>query len=388
MSLATGREKSYYILMENVKNKKRGPAAIFMLCPARHVLLLLSALVIIAHLATRGNRAFIMSVSQNIIRPAHFAMTRFFGNVSFSAAEVIIACAAFAVISFLGVNIYRLIKLEEKLRQLYRMFITLAAAGLFVYAGFCMLWGVYYYGDDFITESGFERGEISTQELCAVTRYFADAANEYSALVPRDENGLYCTPRRDILDRSAHIYDSAELLFPCLEGPDVCAKGIHFSRIMSYTDFTGFFFPFTAEANVNTDFPLPLFASTVAHELAHLRGVAKEQEANFVAVLASFESGDADYIYSAALLAYVHLGNALHSADYEAWQDVYGSLNDTVRADLILGNTYWKQFETPVQTVSNTVYEGFLQSYDQKLGLKSYGACVDLLVNYYIDKIS
>ena len=36
-----------------------------------------------------------------------------------------------------------------------------------------------------------------------------------------------------------------------------------------------------------------------------------------------------------------------------------------------------------MQSVSNTVYEGFLHSYDQTLGLKSYGACVDLLVNYY-----
>ena len=38
-----------------------------------------------------------------------------------------------------------------------------------------------------------------------------------------------------------------------------------------------------------------------------------------------------------------------------------------------------------MQTVSNTVYEGFLYSYDQTLGLKSYGACVDLLVNYYYE---
>ena len=38
-----------------------------------------------------------------------------------------------------------------------------------------------------------------------------------------------------------------------------------------------------------------------------------------------------------------------------------------------------------VQSVSNAVYEGFLQSYDQKLGMRSYGACVDLLVNYYYD---
>ena len=28
---------------------------------------------------------------------------------------------------------------------------------------------------------------------------------------------------------------------------------------------------------------------------------------------------------------------------------------------------------------------GFLQSYSQELGLRSYGACVDLLVNYYAD---
>lgn len=152
---------------------------------------------------------------------------------------------------------------------------------------------------------------------------------------------------------------------------------------MSYLDFTGFFFPFTGEANVNTDFPPALFASTVAHELSHQRGVAKEQEANFVAVLASLRSGDADYCYSAALLAYTHLGNALYSADNAAWQRVYAQLDDNVKLDLRLNSAYWRQFETPVQSVSNTVYEGFLHSYDQTLGLKSYGACVDLLVNYY-----
>jgi len=29
------------------------------------------------------------------------------------------------------------------------------------------------------------------------------------------------------------------------------------------------------------------------------------------------------------------------------------------------------------------VYTGFLRGYDQTLGMKSYGACVDLLVEYY-----
>jgi len=155
--------------------------------------------------------------------------------------------------------------------------------------------------------------------------------------------------------------------------------------VMSYTDFTGFFFPFTAEANVNTDFPPSLFASTVGHELAHQRGVAKEQEANFVSVLACLNSGDPDYVYSACLLAYTHLGNALYTADRAAWKEIYDGLDDAVLRDFAANRAYWRQFDTPVQTVANTVYEGFLHSYDQVLGLRSYGACVDLLVNYYYD---
>ena len=218
-----------------------------------------------------------------------------------------------------------------------------------------------------------------------MTAYFADLANEYSTQVTRDENGVYTADREAILARSPEVFGAVTELFPCLRGPGVAAKPFALSRILSYLDFTGFFFPFTAEANVNVDFPPSLFAATVAHELSHQRGVAKEQEANFVAVLASLEYGDADYCYSAALLAYTHLGNALYKADNEAWQQVYGSLNRYVLADFVCNREYWKQFETPVQTVSNTVYEGFLQSYDQKLGLKSYGACVDLLVNYYYE---
>ena len=42
-------------------------------------------------------------------------------------------------------------------------------------------------------------------------------------------------------------------------------------------------------------------------------------------------------------------------------------------ADLQAERDYWQRFQTPVREVSNTVYESFLQSYDQTLGLKSYG---------------
>lgn len=373
--------------MDKVKEKKRsGLSALYRSSPVGHIIAAVSAAVIILHLATRGDHALMVWVSEKLVQPVHHALARLNSHLPFSMAEALIGLAAAAVLGYIIYTVIALIRRGERLRRLYAAVINLLAAGLAVYAGFCLLWGVYYYGDDFMTRSGLENGNISVEQLETVTRYFAALANEYSGQVPRDADGNYVADRAALLERSDEVYANAERELPCLVGPEVRAKGVHFSRVMSYTDFTGFFFPFTAEANVNTDFPPALFASTIAHELAHQRGVAKEQEANFVAVLASLEYGDAEYCYSACMLAYTHLGNALYSADYDTWKSVYLTLNDNVRRDFAANREYWAQFETPVQKVSNTVYEGFLYSYDQNMGLKSYGACVDLLVNYYCEQ--
>lgn len=368
---------------KNTTREKSKIAAWFALCPAAHITALISAAIIALHLALRGDRALMARISENAVRPVHAALAVLCSHVRFSVAEVLIVTAAAAVLARLAYGLVRLLRGRSSLRRAYRLVMGLAAAGLAVYAGFSLLWGVYYYGDDFMAKSGLDSSPVSTEQLETVTEYFARLANLYGSEVERNADGLYVCDRDAILARSPALFDSTVEDFPCLDGPRVAAKGVLLSRGMSYIDFTGFFFPFTGEANVNTDFPPALFASTVAHELSHQRGVAKEQEANFVAVLASLRSGDADFCYSAALLAYTHLGNALYSADRAAWERVYAALDENVRRDLALNNAYWRQFETPVQSVSNTVYEGFLHSYDQTLGLKSYGACVDLLVNYY-----
>lgn len=375
--------------MNKTAEKKRPPlSALYRLSPAGHIIAAVSAALILLHLLTRDNHALMVWVSERLVRPAHRALAVLNDHLPFSVAELLIGLAVIAVLVYIIYTIIKLIRCGGRLKRLYAAVINLLAAGLAVYAGFCMLWGVYYYGNDFMTRSGLKNDNISVEQLETVTEYFAALVNEYSSQVPRDADGNYVADCDAILRRSNEVYANVEETLPCLSGPAVRAKGVYFSRVMSYTDFTGFFFPFTAEANVNTDFPPALFASTVAHELAHQRGVAKEQEANFAAVLASLEYGDAEYCYSACMLAYTHLGNALYSADYDAWKSIYLTLNEDVRRDFAANREYWAQFETPVQKVSNTVYEGFLHSYDQTMGLKSYGACVDLLVNYYYEQAS
>ena len=91
-------------------------------------------------------------------------------------------------------------------------------------SGFCLLWGVYYYGTDFEAASGVSGALSSAAQLETVTRWFTDLANEYGEQVQRDENGEFAEDLTPIFARSAALYDAVEEVFPCLAGDDIAAK--------------------------------------------------------------------------------------------------------------------------------------------------------------------
>ena len=373
--------------MENtVKTKPNLLGRWLRLAPIRHILTALSAALIALYFIFRSNTALMENICGSISRPWHLLCSRLLSALPFSMADVIIIAGIAAALTYIIFSVAQILRRKVSVPLgLYRFFITVLSCVCIIYAFFCLLWGVYYYTSDFEKQSGLYAEPISAEQLETVTKYFAEKANLYSDRVARNENGRFFEERSDILALSAGIYDNAESLFPCLAGNDIPVKGFFFSFLMDYTTYTGFFFPFTGEANVNMNSPACMLPATCAHELAHQRGVAAEDEANFVAVLASMESGNDIYCYSSGLLAYTYLGNALYKADRDAWERVYSTLNEYVIGDLKENNAYWAKYQTPVSTVADAVYTKFLESYGQELGMQSYGACVDLLVAYYYD---
>ncbi len=343
---------------------------------------------ILLFVAFRHNLAVMGFLSVRVVQPFHHTLAVITAKLPFSLAEWLYAVTICTVLIYLIREIILLITRPSRLCRIYRVLIRMAALILGIYAMFCLLWGVYFYGDDFIERSHIEVHKISADELETVTLYFAGMLNNYSDSILRDEFGLCLADKQSILSRSPFLFHAVARDFPCLSGPEVPVKEMFFSKIMSAMDYTGFFCPLTGEANVNTDFPSSLFASTVAHELSHQRSVAKEQEANFVAVLASLYSEDPDFCYSACLLAYIHLSNALYNVHPSVASGIYEGLCEGVKADLMASNTYWAQFQTPVRSITNAAYDVFLKSYEQDLGLRSYGACVDLLVSFYYPSAS
>lgn len=369
--------------MEKTAHKKN----LRRLAPVRLGITLLCLLAVALIYALRVDEGAMLWVYEHVTHPYHLFMSKLCSHFAFSAAELVYAAAILGLAAYLLWCVYRLIRFPEKLWQLYRLVLTLAMAGAIFWAGLNVMWTPCYYAPGFAEQSGVDDGPLELEELETVTRWFAALASEYADEVPRDENGACTTDRDSVLDRAAGVFEGAAELYPFLDGEALRPKPIHFSRIMSYLDFTGFFFPMTGEANLNMDSPVFLLPSTSQHEIAHQRGVAMEQECNFVAVLSCLESEYADFRYAGAALAYIYLGNALAGADYEAYTGIYYSLSDTVRADFKAQSAYWDEFrDSAAQKASNTVYDSFLKSNGQELGMQSYGACVNLLVHYYIDE--
>lgn len=238
------------------------------------------------------------------------------------------------------------------------------------YAAVCGLWGTQYYADSLAGQAP----AVSVEQLAAVTDYFARKANETACEMPS---------RQDILTHSAGLYDPLTGRWPRLAGPERRAKPAFYSKLMSAAGFTGYLCPLTGESTLNVDCPAAFLPVTVAHEYAHQRGVAAEQEANYFGILAAL-NGDGAYQYSAWLFGYLHLSNALYSADREMAAQSWQSLCGTAQRDLQDNNAYWAGWEGPAKEAGETVYEAFLQSYGQELGMKSYGACVDLLVHEFL----
>lgn len=282
---------------------------------------------------------------------------------------------------------------KQRVMLLMTMLQNLLCLAAVIFFGYVLLCGVNYHRYPVAYHLDLTVENSTAEELEGLYTELADKATELRAqLTTENEKGVYVLPfsERELGQETKKAYRVLAEEYPVFGGVYPAPKHVFFSRIMSWTEITGVFTPWTMEANVNIDISPYSIGSTMCHELAHLRGFMREDEANYIAYRACMASDCVDLQYSGVMLALIHTGNALYRQDAEAYFELYRAhISPQVATDLIANNEYWDRFEKPVVgdttvgEIADKVNDAYLKANDQTDGTKSYGRVVDLLLAEY-----
>ena len=267
---------------------------------------------------------------------------------------------------------------------LVTMLCILSVVSIFL-SQFVICFSAGYRGRELDEKLGIEAKEVSKQELYDSAVYLV---GEINALVPQikyGEDHLSIMPYSlaTMNDKLIDAYDSFSEKNDFIWSFDSHLKPVLLSEWLSYMHITGVYTFVTGEANINIAFPDYTTPSTAAHELSHQRGIAREDEANFLAFLVCIGSDDAYIRYSAYVNLYEYVAAALASADYSLYQRAVATLPSSVIGEQIAYSAFFEKYrDSAASEVSETVNNTFLVIHGTE-GTKSYGMVVDLCVAYY-----
>ncbi|MBQ8311267.1 MAG: DUF3810 domain-containing protein [Clostridia bacterium] len=243
-----------------------------------------------------------------------------------------------------------------------------------------------YYGTTLDKKLELDRTAVSADELYTTAEILAEEVKRAEQEILFLESGESVMPYSyaEMNDKLLIAYERLCEKYSFIDSFSSSVKPVMLSEPMSYTHITGVYTFFTGEANINVNFPDYTIPYTAAHELAHQRGIAREDEANFVAFLVCAESDDLYIRYSGYLNTYEYVVSALASANRELYKKTYSALPATVRAEEAAYSKFFQKYkENVAASVSQTVNNSYLQSQGATAGTKSYNMVVDLAVAFY-----
>ena len=254
-----------------------------------------------------------------------------------------------------------------------------------VFSSFTLGFAPAYRGSTLDEKLALKRCDVSAEELYDTALILAEHVKEEAQFVAFGEDGFSVMPynysemNEKLLDAYGKVCDKHTFV----QRLNSRLKPVMLSDAMSYTHITGVYTFFTGEANINVAFPDYTVPFTAAHELSHQRGIARENEANFMAFLVCIESDDAYIRYSAYLNMYEYVLSALSRADGDMYAKAYARLSPHVKGELAAYSDFYDKYRNSTASeVSGAVNDTFLKLHGTE-GTKSYGMVVDLAVAYF-----
>ena len=323
--------------------------------------------------------------------------------VGFISSLLPISLTELLVILALPLVVFLVVLFIVRMRKSTAKKETATKAGRFLcgFLSFALLMYMISHGANFYRYStaqlmGLDTSQKTPEQLLEVCLYLGEKAAELREELPVDENGVTVLPE-DIyteLTRASSGYEPLVEAYPWLWTSVSRQKPVQLSYYWSYTGIVGMYFPFFAECNVNieqSDFEIPF---TAAHESAHSRGIAFEDECNFYAFLSCINSEYPEYRYSGYMDAFMRCSNALFNYNIEMWEQAQAVVTEGMKADFVSHNEYIEKFSTQViegpgdievnpWDVAGDVNNTFLEVQGVEDGSLSYDRVTELILAYY-----
>ena len=302
--------------------------------------------------------------------------------IPFSLAELLILCVPLLFVLILVIGSRRFCDSNRSaLVYIGILFSSICVIGIL----FVWNFAAGYYGSRLDEKLELERQKSSADDLYQTAELIRTEMNKLSQEIVFLEDGTSLMPYsyNEMNDKLIEAYDSFCQSHDFMKTFYSRVKPVMLSEPMSYTHITGVYTFFTGEANINVNFPDYTVVYTAAHELAHQRGVARENEANFVAFLVCSRSED-DYVrYCAYLNMYEYVASALASADPSLYSSAYSTLPTSVRAELDAYSRFYEKYRNSAASEVSGAVNNAVLIINGTEGTKSYGMVVDLAVAYY-----
>jgi hypothetical protein len=252
---------------------------------------------------------------------------------------------------------------------------------LITYILFNLFWGINYNRRGIASQLQLKMEKYTPEELKKINGLLLEKVNA-SKQALLTSNFTYPSKQQLFL-KVLGAYQEAEKAYPFLKYQPVSLKPSMWSLVGNYMGFTGYYNPFTGEAQVNTLVPRFLQPFTTCHEVAHQLGYAKEMEANFVAYLSATASSDTLLHYSVYLDLFMYSNRNLFATDSVAANEYRKQLSPAVITDLKEWQAFNKKYKNPIEPVFRWVYGKYLQGNQQPQGVLSYDEVTGFIIAYY-----
>jgi hypothetical protein len=255
------------------------------------------------------------------------------------------------------------------------------SVGLVVYIIFNVLWGLNYNRVGIAKQLGLTMGKYDTADVRLINTVLLNKVNTCKAALITS-NVAYPT-NKQLFKKVTEAYRAAALRYPFLAYEVVSQKPSIWGWLGNYTGFTGYYNPFSGEAQVNTTVPRFLLPFTSCHEVGHQLGYAKENEANFAGYLSASSSPDTVFKYSVYLDLFLYANRNLGWVDSAAAAQYRQQLSADVQKDLEEWRRFNNRHRNPVEPVIRWFYGMYLRSNEQPQGIFSYDAVTAFVIAYY-----